>query len=102
VWGGAADPWGVSGHLICWHVRENTVERLLAESAGVVASWAAPQRGEPPVDLHGPDEPAGCGYAAFLQNAGFGWGGTQRVALGWYAVSRWDTGWRGLSSWGLL
>jgi hypothetical protein len=32
------------------------------------------------------------GYAAFLQNAGLGRGGTQSVALGWYTVSRWDTG----------
>jgi hypothetical protein len=32
------------------------------------------------------------GYAAFLQNAGLGLGGTQSDALGWDAVSRWDTG----------
>jgi hypothetical protein len=32
------------------------------------------------------------GYAAFLQNAGLGWWGTQSDALGWYTVSRWDTG----------
>jgi hypothetical protein len=32
------------------------------------------------------------GYAAFLQNAGLGLGGTQSGALGWYTVSRWDTG----------
>ena len=32
------------------------------------------------------------GYAAFLQNARVGRGGTQSVALGWYTVSRWDTG----------
>ena len=32
------------------------------------------------------------GYAAFLQNAGLGRGGTQSDALGWYTVSRWDTG----------
>jgi DNA-binding CsgD family transcriptional regulator len=31
------------------------------------------------------------GYAAFLQNAGLGRGGTQSGALGWYTVSRWDT-----------
>ncbi len=34
----------------------------------------------------------GCGYAAFLQNAGLGLGGSQSVALGWYTVSLWDTG----------
>ncbi|RFC49734.1 MAG: hypothetical protein DVB22_002438, partial [Verrucomicrobia bacterium] len=33
------------------------------------------------------------GYAAFLQNAGLGWGRAQSVALGWYTVSRWDTRW---------
>jgi hypothetical protein len=32
------------------------------------------------------------GYAAFLQNAEVGRGGTQSGALGWYTVSRWDTG----------
>ena len=32
------------------------------------------------------------GYAAFLQNAGLGLGGTQSEALGWHTVSRWDTG----------
>ncbi len=32
------------------------------------------------------------GYAAFLQSAWLGRGGTQSVALGWDTVSRWDTG----------
>jgi hypothetical protein len=39
------------------------------------------------------------GYAAFLQNAGFGRGGTQSDALGWYTVSRWDTGRRKDEGW---
>ena len=39
------------------------------------------------------------GYAAFLQNAGLGRGGTQSDALGWYTVSRWDTGRRKDEGW---
>ena len=41
------------------------------------------------------------GYAAFLQNAWVGRGGTQSVALGWYTVSLWDTGRRKDEGWAM-
>jgi hypothetical protein len=113
---------GVFGHLICWHGHERTVGRLLGESArrcGVLrhgrwySLWHVFLRIvlkngteiRTLLELRGQNDVSsrmiyrhvlnrsGVGYAAFLQNAGLGRGGTQSVALGWYSVSRWDTGW---------
>ena len=116
------DRWGFSGHLIRWHVHENAVGRLFAESAwrcgvlrqgrwyslwhvfaGIVLKNGTEIRTL--LELRGQNDVSsrmiyrhvmnrsGVGYAAFLQNAGLGRGGTQSVALGWYSVSCWDTGW---------
>jgi hypothetical protein len=53
----------------------------LAGLPGVVAPCAGPQQREHRHDVHARDEPVGCRYGAFLQNAGLGRGGTRSVAL---------------------